>query len=506
MLVSSKHQIEILVAILICLGLGAALYKYTVLGFPLFASEKETVWQLEGKVSFTADGGPVTLNVNLPDDNPQRKIVFSDLVTSGFQYQEIVEQGVRLAQWRAEYADGPQTIYTRSESYFSDSGALTGKPIDSVAHLELTETQNHLLQELIADLEIERNSASILTVLQLLNRVGDERLALLLRDFHSAEQRNRLAAQLLFDAGFTNRIVSGIYLEDKARSQPIHHFVEVQLDRESLLFDTREVAQVPWRRVILLREFGEPVIELFGGHDSEISYTTIKIQRAAFTSSVNSAAHSDNPLIDFSIYSLPLSEQNTFKLLLVIPLGALVVVILRNLIGIRTSGTFMPVLIALTFLQTSLLTGLMLFVAVVGVGLILRSYLSRLNLLLVPRIASVLVFVIIIYAAIGIMSSKMGWQAGLKVTFFPMIILSWTIERMSILWDEDGGREVMIQGSGSLLTASLAFLLMSNSYVSDTVFLYPELLLVLLAIIISIGSYSGYRLSDLLRFAPMERY
>lgn len=506
MLVSSKHQIEILVAILVCVGMGAALYKYTVLGFPLFASEKETVWQLEGKVSFTADGGPVTLNVNLPDENPHRKIVFSDLVASGFQYQKVYEQGVRLAQWHADYAVGPQVIYTRSESYFSDSPNQAYRPIKSTSVLELTEAQNFQINELVGELEIKRDSASVLTVLQLLNRVNDERLSHLLRDFQSAEQRNRLAAHILFVAGYTNGVVSGIYLEDKARSQSIQHFVEVQLDSENVLFDTREVAQIPWDRVILLRDFGEPVIELFGGRDSEISYATTKVQRAAFTSAVNSAAHSDNPLIDFSIYSLPLSEQNTFKLLLVIPLGALVVVILRNLVGIRTSGTFMPVLIALTFLQTSLLTGLMLFVAVVGVGLILRSYLSRLNLLLVPRIASVLVFVIIIYAAIGIMSSKMGWQAGLKVTFFPMIILSWTIERMSILWDEEGGREVMVQGGGSLLTASLAFLLMSNSYVADTIFLYPELLLVLLAIIISIGSYSGYRLSDLLRFSPMERY
>ena len=64
----------------------------------------------------------------------------------------------------------------------------------------------------------------------------------------------------------------------------------------------------------------------------------------------------------------------------------------------------------------------------------------------------------------------------------------------------------MVQGGGSLLTASLAYLLMSNGFIADTVFLYPELLLVLLAVIISIGSYSGYRLSDLRRFEPMERY
>ena len=38
------------------------------------------------------------------------------------------------------------------------------------------------------------------------------------------------------------------------------------------------------------------------------------------------------------------------------------------------------------------------------------------------------------------------------------IIISWTIERMSILWEEEGPKEVLIQGGGSLLTASLVYL------------------------------------------------
>ena len=503
---SSKFQIRILVLLLTVIGLGAAFYKYWALGFPLLASEKETVWQLEARISFIADGGPVTVEVNLPDDNPTRQIVFSDLVSPGFEYQQTQSDGVRIGRWSSEQASGPQVIYTRSESYFSDDAqpAFTEFGGDSI--LDWSQAQALMADELLQELEPVTSASGVLQVLQLLNRVGDERVDILLRDFGGVQARNQLAGQLLQKAGFRTRVVSGIFLEDKSRSQSIHHFLEVVLGEENVLFDSREVVAVPWDRVILLRTGDEPLLEVFGGHDSEVTYATTKLQRAAFTSAVRAAAHSHNPLIDFSIYSLPLSEQNTFKLLLVIPLGALVVVILRNLVGIRTSGTFMPVLIALTFLQTSLFTGLMLFVVVVGVGLFLRSYLSHLNLLLVPRIASVLVFVIIIYAAIGIISAKMGWQAGLKVTFFPMIILSWTIERMSILWDEEGGHEVMVQGSGSLLTASLAYLLMSNGFIADTVFLYPELLLVLLAVIISIGSYSGYRLSDLRRFEPMERY
>jgi uncharacterized protein with transglutaminase domain/putative polysaccharide biosynthesis protein len=65
-------------------------------------------------------------------------------------------------------------------------------------------------------------------------------------------------------------------------------------------------------------------------------------------------------LIDFSIYSLPVAEQNAFQLLLLIPVGALIIVILRNIVGIAISGTFMPILIAMVLLQTSLLTGIVL--------------------------------------------------------------------------------------------------------------------------------------------------
>lgn len=61
--------------------------------------------------------------------------------------------------------------------------------------------------------------------------------------------------------------------------------------------------------------------------------------------------------MDFSLYTLPVHVQNVYKVLLMIPLGALVVVFMRNIIGIRTFGTFMPVLIALAFRETELLWG-----------------------------------------------------------------------------------------------------------------------------------------------------
>ena len=84
-----------------------------------------------------------------------------------------------------------------------------------------------------------------------------------------------------------------------------------------------------------------------------------------------------------------------------------------------------------------------------------------------------------------------------------MIILAWTIERMSILWEEDGPKEVIIQGGGSLIVAVLAYFAMKNSTIAYITFNFPESLLIILALIILIGRYSGYRLSELYRFASM---
>lgn len=509
---SSIRQIQFLVALLISLGVGAVSYKHIVLGFPLFSQDKETVWNIEAKITFDVEASDtkasnVKVILNMPDSNPDRKVLFSKALSPGYEFEVAEKAGLDYGMWSARGVEGEQTIYIRSQTYFAGGESQATESNQPLVSIEWEGDAAKTAKELLDSIKGQAIDSDdrIRAIGHALNRVSDENADALLKKYSQDQSRHWVLAQLLTLDGFEARLAQGILLEDKRRKQRIHHFVEVNDGNDWRLFDAREVNFVEWSHAILMQRGDEPLLDVFGGKNSKISFSTLKEQRAAFSTAVDSAQLESNPLIDFSIYSLPIAEQNTFKLLLLIPLGALVVVILRNLVGIRTSGTFMPVLIALSFLQTSLLLGLALFILVVGVGLVMRSYLTRLNLLLVPRIASVLVFVIIIYAAIGILSFKMGWDWGLKVTFFPMIILSWTIERMSILWDEDGGHEVLIQGGGSLLTASIAYLLMSNEIIADTIFLFPELLLILLAIIIAIGSYSGYRLSDLRRFESMER-
>ena len=76
---------------------------------------------------------------------------------------------------------------------------------------------------------------------------------------------------------------------------------------------------------------------------------------------------------------------------------------------------------------------------------------------------------------------------------------------MSITWEEDGAKEVLRQGSGSLIVAICAFFVMTNSTLSFITFNFPEVLVGVLGVIILMGRYSGYRLSELYRFKSMVR-
>jgi hypothetical protein len=123
---------------------------------------------------------------------------------------------------------------------------------------------------------------------------------------------------------------------------------------------------------------------------------------------------------------------------------------------------------------------------------------------LVSRIATLIVLVIFVISALSIIGYQLGYSTGMTITFFPMIIIAWTIERMSILWEEDGPHEVLIQGGGSLLVAVIAYLLMQWPLLQHLTFNFPELNLVLLALILAMGQYTGYKLSELHRFRAMD--
>ena len=163
----------------------------------------------------------------------------------------------------------------------------------------------------------------------------------------------------------------------------------------------------------------EPLINVEGGSNVQVDFAIQENHLDAVTIAETKAEQQGASAVDFSLYSLPIQTQAVYSVLLMIPIGALIMVLLRNMIGIDAFGTFMPVLIALAFRETKLFWGVILFSVLVALGLSIRFLLERLRLLLVPRLSAVLIVVVILMLFISLISHRLGMETGLSVALVP---------------------------------------------------------------------------------------
>ena len=136
-------------------------------------------------------------------------------------------------------------------------------------------------------------------------------------------------------------------------------------------------------------------------------------------------------------------------------------------------------------------------------GLLIRTLLTRLNLLLVPRISAVVIFVILIMQMLTIFGYQYSFKIAASAVFFPIIITAWIIERASITWEEEGARNATKQIINTCAVAILTYFVISSPYIRHIMFAFNEWNIVILIIVMQLGTYTGYRLVELKRFAPL---
>ncbi len=495
-----------LVAGLFLLGVFQTVQRHLAFDIPWMPGETRSVWNIDAKIEFEATGKPVLASLSTPNSQAGYTQISQNAASPGYGLSFLYEDNKPQAQWTIRQAKGPQTLYYNiqllvdSESVdqpitkmpelfdpeYGAAGLAAGTDIIKDAFKTSADAFS-FTREILKQLNTEQPNQSIRLVLA------------------SKSSKTNILIGLLNEAKIPTKKVGALVLEDGRRRQHLQPLVEVFQEKngkiESRLFDASSLQEVDRKDLLLWDQSGKALLELTGGVNSKVSFSMIQQDQPALAAILQK--NDNEHLFNFSIHSLPIEDQSLFKGILMIPLGVLIVVIMRVLIGLKTSGTFMPVLIAMAFIQTSLITGIVGFVMLVAVGLFIRSYLSHLNLLLVSRISTVIIMVILLIAMFGVLSYKLGLTEGLKITFFPMIILSWTIERMSVLWEEEGAKEVFKQGGGSLIVAVFAYFVMSNDVTRHLMFNFIGLQFVVMALVLLLGSYTGYRLLELRRFKPL---
>lgn len=490
------------------LGLAIFVYKVFVLAFPLQAgAQQSNLWDLEVKVGFRADGAPAKVTLFIPRDTRRFQLVDENFVSVGYGLATSRPEPNRQVTWSIRKARGQQVLFYRATvRALAPDAPLDAGPAPAPAKPELSEVQLQAMQILVNDLNAESADIGSLVSL-LLARLNaaqpSEEVRLLLHEESGNTPKLAVAVKALQFLGIPARVAHGVELKPLTRQAPVVSWFQVYDGQLWRSFNpaTGE-AWVPdnyftWWRGDL------PMAQLAGGSRLKVDIATTVNTESALSGAAARAGVQAPGLAALSLFSLPIDTQVVYRVLLTVPLGIFILVLLRNLVGVKTFGTFMPVLIALAFRETQLLLGVMLFCVIVALGLAIRFYLEHLKLLLVPRLAAVVVVVVMLMTLISLVSQRMGLPQGLSIALFPMVIITMTIERMSIVWEERGAAEALSQAGGSLIVATIAYLVMNQSHVEHLVFVFPELLLVLLAVILLLGRYSGYRLLELKRFKAL---
>lgn len=504
----NRTHFTLLVLTLIGVGLVLFLYKLIELRYPLSPRATTTEWELEASVSFVAKNQPVKVALFIPRSLERITILDEHFISRGFGLTSAVKGGNRQAAWFARQERGLHTLFYHAviQRYQSEAALVEETPIIEPPALEGAhlESATVLLQE-AKERSADTDTLATALLQALSSTAPSQHVALLLGKKPSTTKRFEVAVKVLALAGIPARTVHGIRLEEGNRHAPILHWLEVFNAGRWQAYDPSTSAQGLPREYIPWWRGDEPLAKISGGERLSVNLAIAKNEEVGVEHAVLASKERHSNFFDFSLFSLPLRTQAVFRIMLLIPLGALLVVLLRNVIGIDTFGTFMPVLVALAFRETELIKGVILFCLVVSLGLAARFYLEHLKLLLVPRLAAVLTVVVLLLAALSVLTNKMGLDAGFSLALFPMVILTMTIERMSIVWEELGPATALKQAGGSLLAAVLACLLMTWSLLEHLIFVFPELLLIVLALNILLGRYTGYRLLELKRFKVLAK-
>lgn len=500
----SRRHLYILCTLLVLVGGVVSLFKAQVLGFPMVPDARTEIWRVDVRVKFKGDGRPVKVTLQVPRSSDAYALIDQTFVSPGYGLATTPSGANRHATFTIRKESGEQSISYRAVVQRTNVSAdpeplprpAPGKP-------RLSDEELSAARAVVADLwEQSADEASFVTLL--LARMQAPRpqgeLAALLGQDPSRRKKAELAADLVSLARVPARAVHGVPLEGLRRNVGAVHWLEVFIDGQWRPFNPSDGGQaapanaMPWWRGKI------PLVRIEGAAGAGFEIATSQAYEMALHTALLRGKEVGSGFVEFSVMGLPIQMRAVYQVLLTIPIGIMVLVVLRNVVGMSTFGTFMPVLMAMAFRETELLWGVALFTVVCGIGLMVRFYLEQLKLLLVPRLAAVVIVVIAIMAVLSVLSNKIGFDRGLSVALFPIVILAMTIERMSIVWEERGARESFRQAAGSIAVAMICYAVMNLALIQHLFFVFPELLLIVLAVTLLLGRYSGYRLVELPRF------
>ncbi len=382
--------------------------------------------------------------------------------------------------------------FTRSEKDFPTQSSSIGKVLQKAPSSDATDSEKLQWFFEFCLRGLERASG---------DDEGDDVLWALAAKRTSPLGRAKVFVTLCRAVNIPARLVAGFELRQADQARP-HVWAEVHRENRWVPFDpvngfAREMPN--W--FVPIRRGGEGVLRTTDAKAVTDTYSILRLapEEAVLKSEVR------RPSQIFDLTRLPLKLHDTLSLTLLLPLGALITAVLRNIVGLRTLGTFAPALLAMSFIHAAWGTALVILTVVVIVGLVGRSMLEKLHLLMVPRLSIVLTLIILcVVFAVSMLNYWLPSQSAQSV-LIPLVILTILIERFFVTSEEDSTSFAVQLVLGTVVVAAFCYLLLRSQAIGQLVLTYPEIHFFTIAAFIIIGRYTGYRLTELWRFRDLVK-
>ena len=438
-------------------------YKVEYWGFSVTPKQNTNLWSVEANISFLPNGEPIKVLLTTPRSNDSFKILEENVVADGYEVRR--NKSGSLLTMTAPAQTEEQQIYYKIMLFDNvDARGKTWAPQPARPEKPVFDEQKSAAAKQILQLAKKMPGDDVRQIILLLNQEPlDPAVQAYLPVRKSPAETVEIISELLALKGIPSRPARGFKLEESKKALNPDLMLEAYLNGSWRIYNIETGKKGIPDNFVLFQRGGKSLIDVMGGENSTIKFSVLK----SVTSSMSLAQKraklaGSQSWFDYSIYNLPIAQQNTLKWLSIFPLAILIIVLMRNVVGVQTMGTFTPMLLSMALVKTGFWPGMLCFGLIVGMGLVIRFLMSRFNLLLVPRISAVVIFVILMMQGLTILGYKMELNIAQSAVFFPIIIMAWMIERASITWEEDGpinaGKEIF----NSVVVASIVYFVISS--------------------------------------------
>ena len=313
--------------VFIVLGLAILAHKIFQLGMPITPDETVQTWTIQARLSFNGKGKNIKASLAVPNITPGYLKIDEHYISGDFGLNAKISGDNKTAEWAKRKAIGEQTLYYRTTLTRSNVKTKWTTIPEYPKAPEFFEPYSTAVNKIIEDVRSQSADTATFTY-ELINQLRtsdkNENISLVRGLARTDEQFANLITKLLAVAHIPTRKLWVIELADASNDVLPQVLIQSFNGDEWLTFNPKTgVSGIPSNNIIWKVGDG-PLYTLKGGDSEELKFSVTNSFIELLNVAKQTAEKKGSILGKLTLFSLPVHSQNTFSLILMLPLGALI--------------------------------------------------------------------------------------------------------------------------------------------------------------------------------------